>query len=341
MRNTQVPASVVNRKETPTMRIRFALLLTLFAGMVYAGSLDDAKALVDKGEYEKARPILENALEDSSSEAEAALLLTRICNAQGDWAAGVKYGKRAAKLLSSRSEAHYEYAVALRTKMSSVSKVKAMFALGTYKDELKRAIELDPTNTDAISERIGFLTNAPGIAGGDLDEAERENRTLEKIDWLLAKQMQVEIELAREDLPAAIRVYEEILEKHPDQTGTQLSLGILLQRNGQYQDADLLYSQLTEHEDRQVALIALYQRGRTRILGEFELEEAITMLESFIKELGQGSSQLPTESNALWRIGNAYEKLGNIARARSTYEKALTLEPDAEYVKDSLKTLKD
>jgi len=321
------------------MQIRSLLVLLLAAGTVFAGSLDDARALIDKGEYEQARPLLEKALDDPTSEAEAALLLTRSCNALGDWAAGVQYGKRAAKLLPSSSEAHYEYAVALRNKMSSVSKVKAMLVLGTYKDELKKAIELDPTNSDAITERIGFLVNAPGFAGGDLDEAERESRALEKTDWVLGKQMQIDVAMAREDIPAAIGISREILDKRPDDAATRLTLGTLLQQNGQYRDADLLYLKLLEHDDRLVALSALYQRGRTRVVGGFELEEAITIFESYIERLGEGSPQLPTESYALWRIGNAYEKLGDTARARSSYEKALELDPDAEHVKDSLKAL--
>ena len=53
------------------------------------------------------------------------------------------------------------------------------------------------------------------------------------------------------------------------------------------------------------------------------------MFENYITKLGQGSPQLPTESYALWRIGNAYEMLGKKGQARSAYEKALELEPDA------------
>ena len=320
------------------LRILFIFLLTAVTAI--AGSLDEARGLIEEERFEEARPLLEKALKNSAAEAEALLLLTRVCNAMEDWESGVKYGKRAVKLLPDETDAHYQYAVALRMKMSNVGKTRAMFTIGSYKKGLKTAISLDPTNVDALTERIGFLINAPGIAGGDLDEAEKEVVKLEKIDWLVAKQMQLGIEMKREDILGAIKVSEEILKRHPDHAGTRSALGYLLQRNDQFKEADVQFAQLVESEDKEVAMAALYQRGRTRVLGNFQLDEAITMFETYIERLGAGFSDLPSEAAALWRIGLAYQNLGQLDHARGAYESALEIEPDFKEARQSLKKLK-
>jgi tetratricopeptide (TPR) repeat protein len=322
------------------MILRALLILTLAAATVFAGSLDQAKDLIDEGQFAEAKLLLEKALKDSATEAQAAFLLTRACNGSGNWKDGVEYGKRAAELLPNSSEAHYEYAVALRNKMSNVGIMKAMLALGTYKDELKAAIELDPKNTDALSERIGYLTNAPGIAGGDLDEAEREAAKLEKLDWQLAKQMQIGIKAARKDTPAAVAIAHELLARYPDDTDAHSSLGFALQLDEQWKAADEQFAIVAAHEDREVALPALYQRGRTRILGEYALEEAVGFFGEYIEKIGDGFPGLPDQAAAHWRCGMAQELLGQKAAARTSYERAVELNPDFAEAKQALKKLK-
>ncbi|MCP4897034.1 MAG: tetratricopeptide repeat protein, partial [bacterium] len=310
------------------MILRTLLILTLTAAPVFAGSLDQARALIDEGQFAEAKPLLEKALNEKANEGEALLLLTRTCNALADWKDGVKHGKRTVKLLPESSEAHYEYAVALRIKMSNVGSMKAMFAIGNYKDELKAAIELDPKNIDALTERVGFLANAPGIAGGDLDEAATEAAKLEQLDWRVGKVMQIGIKAGQEDIPAAIGIANEVLERYPDDTDARSSLGFVLQNDEQYQAADEQFTLLAENEDPAVAAAALYQRGKTRVLGEYELEEAIEFFDNFIEVIGDGIPELPDESAAHWRIGMAQEKLARTADARASYTRAVELNPD-------------
>ena len=321
------------------MFFRSIVLVLLSTVAANAGPLQQGVGFINDGEYDQAIPLLETAAENPGTEPEAVLLLTQACNQLEDWESGIGYGKRAVKLMPETADAHYQYAVALRIKMSNVGKARAMFTLRTYKKELKQAIKLDPTNIDALTERIGFLMNAPGIAGGDLEEAEKELIKLEKLDWLVAKQMQLGIEVKREDNLAAINVSKEILRRYPDNTDARSAFGYMLQQKNLFKEADVQFAQLVESDDTVVQLGALYQRGRGRILGNFELLEAIGMFETYIERLGAGSSKLPSEAAARWRIGMAYKNLGQIEAARDAFEWAVRLDPDLKEARKSLKEL--
>ena len=115
-------------RSTRAARAVFALLL--FAPPLRADTLDEARRLIDAGEYHAARPVAEQALENPRTEAEASLLLARASNALQDYESGIRHGKRAVHLLPESAEAHYRYAESLRIKMSSVSKLRALFSVG-------------------------------------------------------------------------------------------------------------------------------------------------------------------------------------------------------------------
>lgn len=323
------------------LHFRNLFLVLLFQALsAFGGPLEEARSFIDQKDYESARPLLETAVKNPDTKAQASLLLTSTCSELGDWKSAVKYGEIATELLPENSDAHYQYAVALRTKMTNTGKMKAMFTIGAYKDALAAALKFDPHNTDALSERIGYLINAPGIAGGDLDDAEKELINLEKLDWKLAKQMQITLGVKREDSPAAIRVAREILERYPEDVEVRWFLGLLLQQNNQFREADAQFAQIVDDQEYDLGLRALYQRARSRLLGDYELEEAIRIFELYLSKLGEPSPRLASKAVTLWRIGMTQEKLGHLDKARVSYRAALKLEPDLKEAKKALKKLK-
>jgi tetratricopeptide (TPR) repeat protein len=199
---------------------RALLVLMLMTLPLSAGEIDQARELMDEARYDQAGPILRQAARNHATRPEATLLLTRLCNAREQWQEGVAYGEQAVALLPASSEAHYQYAVALRIKMSSVSKVRAMFGVGKYKQLLRKAIALDPANIAARAEEIGFLVNAPTIAGGDLELAEQRIEELSRHDQSFARQLRAGLELSREDPEEAVELFKQLIARGPDQAGS-------------------------------------------------------------------------------------------------------------------------
>jgi tetratricopeptide (TPR) repeat protein len=303
-----------------------------------ADLLDEARTRIEAGDPAGARPLLERAVADPARESEATVLLARAFNALGDWESGIRHGKRAVELLPEGAEARYRYAEALRVKLSSVSRMKAMLSLGDYKAAVQRAIELDPRHVGARREEIGYLTFAPTIAGGDLAKARRRIEELAGIDWRAATFCRAQLEAREGDDDAALATYAQVLDRHPDDAESRIELGLLLQRLGRYQEADAQFARLEGHPDRVRAANAIYQRGRSRVLGDWELEQAAGFFERFL-ETAEGLAGVPSPSHAWCRLGGVYERLARKTDARRAYERALALDPDNGEARKALKAL--
>ena len=267
------------------------------------------------------------------------ILLTRIANDRADWKQGIEYGEQAIEQSPDDSEAHFVYAVAIRNKMQKVSKMKAMFSLGTYKKELVRAIELDPRNVEARSEQIGFLINAPGFAGGSTSKAREKIAELKPLDWREAMLFEAEIAGAEDDAEEERRIYEQMLERDKDDESVRMRLAMQLQGAGNYAEADRHLRILAESDDSRRALSARYQIARSRIIGEYETQQAVDALLAYIKQLTEPVAGLPSKSSAYWRLGMAYEQQQRIEEARRAYQTALDLDADNKQARASLKKL--
>jgi CubicO group peptidase (beta-lactamase class C family) len=89
--------------------------------------------------------------------------------------------------------------------------------------------------------------------------------------------------------------------------------------------------------DSEPHLPSLYQAARSRLLGEFEQEKAIEVLDRYIKLAGKKTQ--PSIAAALWRKGMAYEQLGKKERAVACYERSLEKDPGFKQAKEALEKI--
>jgi len=319
------------------MRALLCLLLLTAPSSAHAEPAGSARELFEAGRYREAYELLEPTVGSSASPRER-LLLTSICNRLEDWQCSVEHGKAVAKALPDDSMAQLEYALALRHKLSNVSKVKALFMVGDYKDALNRALELDPNNVEAREEQIGYLTNAPAVGGGDKERARELVGELEALDWRRGMTMRAQLEDAEGNEVEVERIFNEVVERHPDDHSARLRLGFFHQDQKQWRQADEQFAVVAANGNELQRLSALYQQGRTRVLGEFGATEAVELLERYVGTVDD-SLPVPSRSHARWRQGMAYEQLGRPAEARKAYQDAVRLDGDNKDAKSALRAL--
>jgi tetratricopeptide (TPR) repeat protein len=314
------------------------VLSLLLCAPAFAAPLDDARGLIDERRYDEARTILERGVENPILKPRALTMLTLLSNRIEDYENGLRYGKQAVKLSPDSADAHLQYAIAMRNKMAKISKVRAMFSIGAYKKELRTARELEPDNPDARNEEIGFLVTVPGVAGGDVDLAWELALELEKISWRDGLRWQSQIQFMREDDEGGIATLRKILEKDPTSSGTRFQLALRYQSLERFAEADAEFETLQADETDRISMNSLYQRARTRVIGRYEQQQAIDFLQAYMKKLPSDAEGVPGKESAYWRMGNAYDQLGQADEARSAYERSLQIKETKE-ARESLKSL--
>jgi tetratricopeptide (TPR) repeat protein len=234
------------------------LLLALLWPPILAGPIEEARTLMEQGRYEQAVAVLEEALRDEALKPAALVEITRLYNETEDYEKSVDYGKQAIEALPESSAAHLEYARALKIKMNKVSRIKSTFLIGTYKTELRKALELDPENVRARVEEIGFFIYAPGVIGGSETKAQERIDSLKKTAWRDAMLMQANLRREQKDPEGAIRTYEEMIGRDPEDAFAYWRLGLAYEQLGRVDEA-------REALEKAVALDGDNEQARTSL----------------------------------------------------------------------------
>jgi tetratricopeptide (TPR) repeat protein len=238
-------------------------------------------------------------------------------------------------------EAHYWLAISLRVKMELVSKIRAMASVDNYTEAMERAIALDPKHIDARQEHIGYLIHAPGIAGGDRDQAREEIEALEKIDPVAALQMRLELFRKEEDREGQTATLKALQALEPENALYGLQEAGLLVAVEHYDKAEPLLLEAQDSDDLGVALAARYQRARWRVIANREIPVARDLLLAYLDDRGNAAlTYAPSRAAAYWRLGLAYEGLGDKEAAIEALEESVHLEPDFKLAAKDLKRLK-
>jgi Flp pilus assembly protein TadD len=129
-----------------------------------------------------------------------------------------------------------------------------------------------------------------------------------------------------------------MLEKDPEDFGTRFQLAYRYQSLERFEEADQEFTILQAAEDERIAMNASYQRARTRVLGHYEQEQAVGILQTYIETMPAGAEGVPGKEAAYWRMGNAYEQLGRTDAARKAYERSMEVQEN-DAARDALKSL--
>ena len=240
--------------------------------------LDGARALYQQTQYRQALKILEPAqpkspaayallgqcyymLEDYKKASEAlqkAVDADRSNSVYWDWL-GRAYGRRAETS-------------SFITAPSYASKTRQYF---------EKAVELDPENLDAIDDLFEYYLEAPGFLGGGKDKAaELSERIRQRAP---AKYHSMQARLAEKDkkLDVAEREWRAAAEAAPNEAGRLIDLARFLARQARHAESDAAFEQAQELAPESVQL--KFQRARTYVDAQRNLDQARTLLEEYLK----------------------------------------------------------
>lgn len=323
---------------------RLLATLMLFAALLFGATvlaqdytLNEARTLMDQGEFEQAKEVLLKVVESQPESAEANFLLCRVFVAFGDHDNAIKYGKKAVELDDSVSDYHLWLGRAHGMQAQKGSQIKAIFRAKRAKGEFEKAVELDSANLHARFQLAEYLLMAPGIAGGDKKKAKAHVEIIEQMDslygalaWGYYWQFTDDTLRAEQSFRRAVR-----LDTTYNHQATYV-LGFFWQQQDRYHDAAEVFEQAFRRYPDDTGL--LYQVGRSYIFAEDSLDRAERCFKQYLQV--EPKINAPDWAAAHWRLGMVYELKGELKEALSELEEAVRLDPENKEFEKRLKIVK-
>lgn len=173
-------------------------------------------------------------------------------------------------------------------------------ALGWAKKTVRafeRAVELDPSNLEALSDVFEYYLQAPGIAGGGVEKADRVARQIGALNVAEGHWSQARLAEKRKDLAAAEREYRAAVGAAPNEVGRVLDVAAFLAAHGRYAESDALFrSAEAEHPD---SAKVLYARAASYVQSKRRLGEAAALLERYLGMQTTADDPTRREASAL------------------------------------------
>lgn len=146
--------------------------------------------LFKNGEFEEARPLLENYLKTSPEHLRTLEYLGDIASQNKSWDTSLIYYKKLEKLKPTEANYYYKYGGALAMKCLEVNKIKALGMISEIRSSFEKAIQLNPKHIEARWALIELNLQLPAIVGGSESKAIQyatELRGLSPVDGYLSR----------------------------------------------------------------------------------------------------------------------------------------------------------
>jgi len=145
----------------------------------------------------------------------------------------------------------------------------------------ERAVELDPSNSEALSDVFEYYLQAPGIVGGGLDKAENVARRFASLNtaeyhWACAR-----LAVQRKDFEVAEREFRAALQAEPKEVGRALDLAGFLSSRGRYDEGEALFRAAGENHPKSAKV--LYARAAAYIQTKRKLDQAEVLLDRYLE----------------------------------------------------------
>ena len=265
----------------------------LLSSSVLANSTDpqaltaQVKALWQAGDAQAAQALLAPLVTKKTKDARLLALLghTEALLNNADKAEGLL--EKAVKLDSNNADYQHWYATVSCNLASSASMLSALGYAKRCKKAYEAALKLAPENPRSYIALGSFLAQAPGIAGGDRDEASKMVAQLKELDQLQGELLQLRVsDLADDASFKQLLAETELLSTRPElyfQRAMQFAhvenyrdaIGALQQALSQpAADDDAVASQA---ESR-------YQLGRIAVLSKTAVAEGIAAMQQYLAQ---------------------------------------------------------
>ncbi len=156
-------------------------------------------------------------------------------------------------------------------------------ALGCAKKTVRafeRAVELDPSNLEALSDVFEYYLQAPGIVGGGLEKAETIAGRFAGLNAAEYHWARARLAEKHRDFETAEREFRAAFATDPNEVGRALDLAAFLSSRGRYGESDALFQSAEDDHPRSPKV--LYARAAAYIHSKRKLDRAEALLDRYL-----------------------------------------------------------
>lgn len=232
---------------------------------------------------------------------------------------------RAIEIAPDRPELRVDRAAFRSDRIEDSGPFKLLRIARDVRRDLEHALTVAPEHADALAALAAFHLRAPGIAGGDRDEAAA---LLARLGELAPSRrtFREAIELAEaERLAEAVdRIALALLQADRPRPSWRVRMGDWLHRMGRNDDALEAYRQALLDAPQHAG--AMYALGRTSAESGLAAAAGIDALQRFLAQ--PRWPQDPEPRLAWWQLGRIHARAGCAEEAEAAFRRAMTLDPD-------------
>lgn len=327
--------------------------------------------LIHDGHFKQARPLLEQQLRKNPKDVETLVLLARVHLAYNEYDEALKLLRQAVALEPSNSDAHVYLAEAYGQKIDHVGTFEKMGMAKTIRKEAERAVAADGNNLDALESLMEFHIEAPGIVGGNKDQARELAARITELDPVRGAFARAEIAAHEKHYDQQKKFQLSAVESDPHAYDALVGSAqlYLSERFLDYRLASgfaaraiavdptrvrgySLLAQAYAGLGRNVELAALLQRAETQVpddlapyfyAGQTLLSTgsdsalAEKLLRKYLTQQPEGEA--PSLGEAHWRLGQALAQQGRNDDAVREIQDAVRMNPELKDARKELKRL--
>jgi tetratricopeptide (TPR) repeat protein len=325
---------------TTKIKIIFILLnclvITAMGTAKNESGFDKGIKLFDEQKYDEAKKIFEQIVHEDPKNSEAFGYIGQIYLIKGDYDNSIDWYKKAVRLDENNSQYHFRLGQAYGIKAQKASIFKKAGAAKNVKKEFAKAVKLDSLNIGARFGLMQFYLMAPGIMGGDKDEAKIQAKEIGKINKAEGHLAIGIIYQHEKNTEAAENEYRQAIEAEPNNLRYQYNLARVYGDNKKLDQAYEIYEGMLKANPEEFS--AYYQIGRLATHSGKNLNRGKECLKVFIDAKLKVNEKVL--SWAHYRLGLIFEKEGNKDEAKKEYKIAMMINPEHKQAKKALKNIK-
>lgn len=269
-----------NQKGKFSLRVWALLLFTGFLAAsvlpLRAEDLTKAEALYERTNFEGSLALLDKQATDGP----AMFLLGRDYFMLGDFKKAGDYFEKAAAAEPGNSEYVDWLGRAYGRRAENSNLLMAPGYASKARQAFERAVELDGTNRDALSDLFDYYLSAPGFLGGGSDKAGAVASKMAAVDPSEAYFSEAKLAQKNRQYQQAEQRLRQAVAIAPHEVGRLIALARFLANRGRTGESDAVFQQAEKINPNAPKL--WYARADVLIRQKRNLEEAKTLLQKYV-----------------------------------------------------------